>query len=72
MQLEQAFLLRPFSDTGMERVFQPFYTTKAPGRGTGMGLAIVATLMETSGGHLDITSQLNVGTTVSMYFPQAS
>lgn len=52
-----------------ERVFDPFYTTKPQGRGTGLGLATVQTLVRGHGGFLTLTSEVGVGTTFTMYLP---
>ena len=51
------------------RVLEPFYTTKAPGVGTGLGLPMVFGFVRQSGGRLDIRSEVGVGTTVTMLLP---
>ena len=43
------------------RVFEPFYTSKEPGEGTGLGLALVFSIMEDMGGSVHITSPLHAG-----------
>jgi signal transduction histidine kinase len=50
---------------------QPFFTTKGPGKGTGLGLPMVRGLAAQSGGYLRISSATNKGTTVAIWFPKA-
>jgi len=54
----------------LERCREPFFTTKGR-RGIGLGLGTVATIVERSGGRLDIASEPGRGTTVSAFFPVA-
>jgi two-component system, NtrC family, sensor kinase len=51
------------------RVFEPFFSTKGEGKGSGLGLSQVQGLAEQSGGFATIDSEVGRGTTVSMYFP---
>jgi CheY-like chemotaxis protein len=51
------------------RVFEPFFTTKAVGKGSGLGLSMVYGFAKQSGGHVTITSEINVGTTATLYLP---
>lgn len=57
------------SEDVLRRAFDPFFTTKKPGQGTGLGLSMIYGFTQQSGGQIRIHSTLNVGTTISMYFP---
>ncbi len=68
-----------FSDTGqgispdvIPRVLEPFYTTKAVGKGSGMGLSQVAGIVDQHDGHLTIETDPETGTTFSLYFPPSA
>jgi PAS domain S-box-containing protein len=67
------------SDTGsgmdhavLARVTEPFFTTKEPGRGTGLGLAMAKGFVEQSGGSLSIDSAVGQGTRISLWLPHAA
>lgn len=53
----------------IDRITQPFYTTKEAGKGTGLGLSMVLGFVQQSGGRLLITSEVDVGTCVEMILP---
>ncbi len=57
--------------TTLSHVFEPFYTTKQPGEGTGLGLAMVYGIVKQSEGYVSIDSVLGRGTKVSVYLPKA-
>lgn len=53
----------------LERVFEPFYTTKPIGQGTGLGMSMIYGFMQQSNGQVWVESQIGAGTTVSLYLP---
>lgn len=59
---------RGISPDDQHKIFDPFYTTKKPGEGTGLGLYIVYTEIQNLGGTIDLSSQLNEGTTFTLSF----
>lgn len=74
---EGQYLSLCVTDTGtgmlpqiIERVFEPFYTTKPMGEGTGLGLSMVYGFAQQSGGQVRIYSEVGKGTTVCIYLPR--
>lgn len=53
----------------IDKIGNPFYTTKTPGKGTGLGLFITYTIVEEHGGHIEVESNLNEGTSVKVRLP---
>lgn len=72
------YVVLAVTDTGtgmppevLARVFDPFYSTKPEGKGSGLGLSMVYGFVKQTGGHIRIYSEVGVGTTIRIYLPRS-
>jgi two-component system NtrC family sensor kinase len=76
-QSEENFITVSISDNGcgiapdqLKKIFVPFFTTKPVGKGTGLGLSTCYGIIENLGGRIEVSSEIDAGTTFSVYLPK--
>ncbi len=73
------YVMIAVSDTGcgippayLDKVFDPFFSTKGIGKGTGLGLSMVFGFVKQSGGHIKVYSEVGHGTSIKLYLPRST
>jgi PAS domain S-box-containing protein len=73
------YVLLCVEDTGcgmsqetLSRIFEPFYTTKPLGKGSGLGLAMVYGAVQENHGYITVKSEISIGTKIVLYFPRVN
>jgi two-component system cell cycle sensor histidine kinase/response regulator CckA len=73
------YIVLTVTDTGhgippdlLEKIYEPFFTTKGLGKGTGLGLSTVLGIVKTHNGFVEVSSRMNQGTTFQVYLPASA
>jgi len=75
---DQVFVCLAVADNGsgirpenLEKIFDPYFTTKAPGEGSGMGLSVVQGIVSRMGGRIEVESKVGIGTEFKIFMPRS-
>ena len=69
MQLDVIDTGNGMTDEMLHQIFDPFFTTKDAGEGTGLGLSVAHGIVQEHGGHIDVSTILDQGTTFTIRLP---